>query len=202
MSDPTSEAIKSVAETAGKAIDVVAPGAEPIIRTTGGIIENALGYYIGDSLTHRRMRNLKRLQDETNEILLSRGATQTRQLSITLGAPLLTEAQNESRDELVTRARLLANAIDGDRPDRLRIEFIDVLKQLHPQDALVFETVMRTEPSPRESSQNVIAAELGLSQDSLYVSVQTLMKLGCLSGDSANFIVTPFGRELLLACQA
>ncbi|MCO6763715.1 DUF4393 domain-containing protein, partial [Streptomyces sp. EL5] len=53
---------------------------------------------------------------------------------------ILEAAQDETRDELKELwARLLANAMDATPQKNVRIEFITVLKQLNPLDALILQ---------------------------------------------------------------
>jgi hypothetical protein len=53
----TATATKALAVMASKALDLAAPGIKPIAQEAGGIIANALGFDIGDSLAHRRARS-------------------------------------------------------------------------------------------------------------------------------------------------
>jgi len=162
--DPTADATKAVVEVVSKALDLAAPGLKPVAREAGGIIANALGYYIGDKLTHVRIRNLARLEDETRGILGGRGVGIMREVSAAIGTPLLEAAEDEHRDELVSMwARLLANAMDPTKPDRLRLEYIDAVKRMHPQDALMLSMFKNMEAIGHNDARKFFTERLHIS---------------------------------------
>jgi hypothetical protein len=109
-------------------------------KVFGTLPQDTVGVLGGDWLHHIRIRNAYRLQRRTEEILSGRDAgRKTEPLSPSVAIPLLKAAQDESREEIQELwARLLANAMDRDRPQLNRV-FIDVLKELDVLEARIIK---------------------------------------------------------------
>lgn len=91
----------------------------------------------GEWLNEQRIMNLEQLRRRTEEILTARDSQQSHvEISPNILVPLAQAVSAESRDELQEMfARLLANAADPDRQNRVRREFIDLVSQMEPLDA-------------------------------------------------------------------
>ena len=115
-------------------------------------------------------------------------------------------AQEESREELLALwAKLLAAACDPARSNRVRRGFIEVVKELDPADAIVLRRLRTGTPQRSVGDARpkwmVLAAELGLEEDEVVVSLNHLAKLGCLESHRTLEVpqLSPLGRELLRA---
>jgi hypothetical protein len=86
---------------------------------------------------------------------------------------------------------------------RVRLSFINVVKQFDPLDARIL-TYMGKMTKPTIAWPNHIAQNLSMGVDEAQVSIENLIRLGCLVNQAANSAInmplTPFGRELLRAC--
>lgn len=84
----------------------------------------------------------------------------------------------------------------------MRLSFVNALKQFDPLDARVLMQ-FRVIPTASVAWPNHVAQSLGISVDEAAVSVENLIRLGCLmpqaAGNPINNPVTAFGRELLRA---
>jgi abortive infection alpha-like protein len=129
---------------------------------------------------------------------------QLKAVSPNIAIPLLEAAQDETGDELrEVWARLLANAMDPNRSSRVRLEFIETLKQFNPPDALLLNELVTT-PNMSPNSRDFLVNRLHLSRDEVVVSSQHLTKLGCIevsTTDRGNYGVLPYGKLLLSACE-
>ena len=156
----------------------------------------------GDWLGQVRIRNFARLNDRTEEILRFRGVAETAAVSPSLAVPLLRAAADENREEELW-ARMIATAMDPNRSNRVRRSFIETVARFDPLDAMIllklYETPGTLSPNPRD----FLASQLAVSSREIQVSVQHLDDLKCVRlpniGDTANFILTPYGSELVFA---
>jgi hypothetical protein len=132
MSDdptPYEKAIEETAKTTGKMVDLVRDGARAISPT----VADAYNFLMGDRLSHARKRNLDAIARETDNILRDRDVKDRSATPEQIAIPLLSAAEAESRDELRSLwSRLLANAVDPSRSERVRPEFIKLLQSLEP----------------------------------------------------------------------
>jgi len=115
---------------------------------------------------------------------------------------LLRGAYDESRDQLRELwAALIAAAMDPDRTGRVRLSFIDALRQFDPLDALVLKCRNDVSGSPTPNSLECVQIRLGAPLEEIMISVANLGRLNCAEYPSAIqfFGITPFGRGLLRA---
>ncbi len=132
------------------------------------------------------------------EILREREVEEVTQVSPNVAMQILTLAQDESRAELIELcARLLANVLDPLRGN-VRQLFIDTVKQMDPQDAMIHDG-----PATFNGTTiPVLASEINTNDDSIFVALDHLKSLGVLAYSRSRSLwkTTPFGREFLRAC--
>jgi hypothetical protein len=106
----------------------------------GNPIADAVGITIADPLRFIRTISLDWYSRRVDEILAKRDARKVKGAPPRIALEILEAAQDETRDELRELwARLLANAMDTSTQKNVRIEFVAVLRQLNPFDALVLQ---------------------------------------------------------------
>jgi hypothetical protein len=127
---PYEKAAEEMAKTTGKALDIV--------QSMSPAIANAYGWAIGDRIAAGREQNLDALRRKTERLFKQRDLKARKAIPEQIAIPLFEEAQRETRDEIQDLyAALLANAMDERFSDDVRPEFIQIVKNLQPTDALV-----------------------------------------------------------------
>jgi DNA-binding transcriptional ArsR family regulator len=177
---------------------------EVMLKPVTDIAENALGLIGGDWLTEKRARNRSRLKQKTEEILRSRSATLDTDPSPTVVIPLLTAAQDEGREELLSLwAALLAAGSDPTRRDRYRREFVGIAKRLEPVDAVVLKSLGKQGGRLQPDQGQHFAHEHGLSDDQLEIALDKLQDLGLVNANSrkmsGSVVMTSLAREMCFA---
>ncbi|HLM82698.1 MAG TPA: Abi-alpha family protein [Terriglobales bacterium] len=219
--NPIAEAAKAVAETSGKALDLVI-GLGRIVKPPA----DELAGILCDRLKFVRWKGQVALFEKSQRIMAERRLSRaTRELPLNFAIPLLTHAFLEEDDELQEAwARLLVNAGDASTEMELRVAYISILNGMSAFDVKNLSLMARASldapekgylpvletwdlPSStrvhEETSQNTgkISKELG-------ISLGNLNRLGCAApaygfGGMAIFqlmSVTHLGRALYLAC--
>lgn len=194
---PYDKAIEETAKAAGKALDVV--------RDVSPAISNVYGLLIGDRIAAAREKNLDEISRKTKKILEDRGVTERSAAPEQITIPLLEAAQSESREGLQTLwARLLANAIDPQRSEVVRPEFIKLVQMLEPLDARLLE-YLHTKPQELNPQKHQVYEALHCRPSAAVVSVDHLvvdMKCIRLIGGGGVLALTEIGIELMNAVQA
>ncbi len=131
------KAVEETAKATNKGLEVIHAAGSYIGEALGSLPADAVGLAGGDWLREARLRNLEKLRHRTDQIRKDRGVEdQSPELSPSILIPIAEAASNESRDDLQELfARLLANAADPNRDNRVRREFIELVSQLEPLDA-------------------------------------------------------------------
>ncbi len=205
VSNDEATAISAVAKASDRALEIVQQVGGFFGKVLGTIPEDAVGFLGGDWLHHVRVRNLAKLDEETDRILENRGPKPVLEpVSLSLAIPLITAAQDESRKELQEIwARLLANAMDKNRGG-VRLSFIETVKKFDPVDALVLLKLDEWRPVTDATERvNNFASALAVAPDEISTSLGRLIKLDCVYRNSMNneYEKTAFGRLLTNACR-
>jgi hypothetical protein len=217
VSDPGSgiEAFKAGAEAVTEVAKASRGWAGWVAQVLGDIPKDFLARYVGDRLREERIRNLKKLQAETEEFTAGIDEARKASASPNVGLLIMEAAMDESRDALQKLfASLLANAmVDGG--DKVRVEYIQAVKQMHPYDAYVLKRMpfypnLTKHPQHRPANWSAHdrdwlvaeAGQAGINSDDLSISLATLARLGCIHLPTGLFAyeLGPFGRRLLAAC--
>jgi hypothetical protein len=175
-----------------------------IRQALGTIPEDLLGIAVGDWLREKRKRNQARLAEKTKKILEARGISPEQEtISPLLFIAICEAALDEDRPELQDIwAKLLATAVDAARAHQVRANFIEIVKQLEPLDALV---LTRISPNLAQPIRNTIAQLLNRSPDEVEVALVNLARLNLVAGQYKDSVETGFAvmtstdRELLRA---
>lgn len=199
----SAKAVQEVAKLGAKVIDAAQTAAPFINRVLGSPLEDATGLLISDPLRAARILAQDWYRRRVTEILRARDIRDEELKAVppSIAVPLLEAAQDEARDELREFwARLLANAMDPGRSSRVRLEFIETLKQLTPQDALMLNEVA-TSPALRVD-RGFLTTGLRATHEEIDVSAQHLQKLGCLDLKTDKDLgLTSYGKLFLRACE-
>ncbi len=140
MGEETAKAVQEVAKAADNAVDAAREAARFFHRVLGNPITDFVGITISDPLRFVRTISLDWYARRVEEILENRDRKNQSGVPPRLALEILDAAQDETRDELRELwARLIANAMDETTRGNVRIEFVTVLKQLNPLDALVLQ---------------------------------------------------------------
>ncbi len=141
----SAEAVKELAKTTGKAIDLGEKLGTFMARIFGGTLEQGVGIW-QDKFKYKRLNNLishiERLSIKMNEIGLEGG--QLRLLSLKLGIPLLESASLEDGDYLQNLwANLTINAINLSSGVNLQRAHISTLEQMSELEAEILMTIYK-----------------------------------------------------------
>jgi hypothetical protein len=203
----SAKAVVELAKTAGKAIDLTSDFGAYLAKILGEVPADLIGLLGGDYLGQVRTRNLDKCVRKTKKIIDDRNA-ETEPVSLSIAIPLLREAENESREGVQDLwARLLANAMDRERSDQVRLEFIETIKQLNPRDALFLDYLDKfPRGSPSGNTRDELMSKFGLPESAVIVSLQHLVRLELAhnldqGGLPQKFTISFYGTELCKACQ-
>src|SRR5262249_23123844 len=142
---------------------------------------------VGDFVRHKRRKRAFELDQEYKKLLKDRGVNDPIDPSPSIAIPLLEAAVDEDREVLRDLcARLLANACDPARKDRVRASFIDLLKNLDPFDAEVLHILGTVPGQPSPNPRDYVIAKTRRSEDEVLVSFENLIELGCLVRPATN----------------
>jgi len=179
-----------------------------VVQPFAGVVQDAIGLAGGDWLSEMRTRNRKKLEEKTKRICEERGVEQLDEPNPTTIAPIITAAQDESREELQDIwAKLLAAALDPGRNRRFRREFTESVKRFEPSDALVLIELDRENVHGTHANHvKAISLRTGLSHNQIAVSFRNLINCGCFMRSPGvegqqfpihGVFVSPLGHELL-----
>jgi hypothetical protein len=181
----TAHAIEEAAKAAGKSVDAVTQGGMYVGWVLGDLPRDLVGIF-GDWLLHKRVRRWAEMCEETGG--RKRGIEHQQ-----AGSPSVA-AINEDREVLKQLwSKLLANALDPNRSKLVRPSLIELLRQLDPLDALIFDQVVKRRdeiPPPPSDLAEGLAQIFTVSRDETFLSLEHLHELGCLAA-SPNQIPRP-----------
>lgn len=181
--------------------ELVRMGMEVALKPVTDIASDVLGIAGGAWLheVHGRIRD--KLSRRTAEILKERDVQSPAEASPSILIPLLKEAQDENRDELLELwARLIAASMDANLVHLYRRQYVEIVKQLEPIDAVVLQQLAK--PSG-ENTRNRIAGALNIPHEQVEVSFANLYKLALgempekHTIQSGNWYITALGKEFL-----
>ena len=196
----TAKAAQEIAKASSNAIDAAREAAHFFNRVLGNPIADAVGITIGDPLRFVRILSIDWYSRRVDEILQQRNSRKLAGAPPRLAIEILDAAQDETRDELRELwAELIANAMDETTCKTVRIEFVGILKQLNPLDALVLQrlSTISTFISPHQFSQGQ-----HLDSNDAATSFLYLHDLKCLQESTTSryqFMLSPRGLALLKA---
>ncbi|ESQ93078.1 hypothetical protein ABAC460_02140 [Asticcacaulis sp. AC460] len=99
----------------------------------------------------------------------------------------------EEQEDLVKLwEALLEAAMDPTKARAVRRGFVETLKLFDPADALVFQFVSAL----RMQSLKDLVGCTPEPANSVYISIENLVKLRVVRGDTSDFILSPYGAEL------
>lgn len=192
---PYEKAIEETAKTIGKAVDVV--------RSAESAISNVYGWMIGDRIAEARARNADAFARKTKKIIEQRKLEDKRPIPEQIAEPLLEAAQSESRDELQEiYAALSANAMDPNYQNDVRPEFIQTVRSLQPIDLIVLRkaAAFRLTQTPVFREHQMFGEIAEIRQSAVQISLTHLQQLNCIRSHSQGLVISPYGQELLVAC--
>jgi hypothetical protein len=196
----TARAAQEIAKVADNVIDAARSAAPFFNRVLGNPIVDFVGITVADPLRFIRTLSLEWYARRVDEILAKRESKKPKGVPPRLALEILDAAQDETRDEIRELwAHLIANAMDEDTRSLVRIEFVTILKQLNPLDALVLQ---RLSTVADFINPNSFAQGQHLDTNDAALSFLYLLDLKCLqqAGDgSYNFKLSPRGIALLRA---
>lgn len=200
MTEAEAQAVKTVADTTGKVVDLVRDGGSFLARTVGTIPEDILGIAGGDWLHQQRRRNRAKMEAKTEALLEGFDKSRISDPSPSVVVPLMQAAADEGREALQDMwAALLARAmIDGGRG--VRREYFDAVRQMEPVDIMILRLFATLAPDDTSINVDGSAKALEVNDSELQVSYNALNRVGCLAvmhRGVGPYRLTSFGRELL-----
>lgn len=203
MSDEEAKAARALAPLGQVIVTEASNLARYVGRVLGTVPEDAVGLVIGDPLGFVRTAIAGQYDVWLDRLQTRRNVTITQPVSPSVAIPLIRAAYDESRPELQELwAGLIAAAMDPARSGRVRLSFIETLKQFDPLDALVLRARHTPQATPAIGPfADVLASTLGATRDEVLLSVDNLISLRCIERDGGNGLhVSRYGRALLAAC--
>ena len=181
-------------------------------KALGNTPENLVGYLFGDRLAVRRAENFIRLLEETKRRLDERGVAIVKPATLSIALPILRDAADEDREELVDLwARLLANAM-GPGASSVRYIFIEAVKAMDPMDARVLQFIHERKieriwrdhtEGPQDLTVRTLASRIDCRPDDVEVSLRHLTSLGFFDQHqfgNSDWALNATSREFLQAC--
>lgn len=157
--------------------ELIKIGMEVALRPVTDIASDILGVFGGAWLHEKHERIRRRLKEETEEIFRERGVREPQEPSPSVIVPLLTHAQNETREELLRIwAQLLAASMDPTRSHLYRREYVEIVRRLEPLDARVLKR-LPTSLAGHINQRNSFATEFKVNPGEIDVSFRNLVAL-------------------------
>jgi hypothetical protein len=202
LTDEQAKAVQSVSEFGTTVVNEGSNLARYMGRILGTVPEDAVGVVIGDPLRFVRTAIAAQYDILLDRILKRRDA-KTQPVSPSVAIPLMRAAYDEGRPELQELwASLIASAMDPARATRVRVSFIETLKQFDPLDAIVLKTRSEIRVSTNDNAISKIAVLLHYDATEIQLSVENLDRLKCIFYRSIlhEFTLSNYGSALLKAC--
>jgi len=138
LTDQQSKAVEATAKLGQTVIAESGELARYVGRVLGTLPKDVVGLFLGDPFHAVRTVIAAKLDGLVSELLVRRDVRNTEGVSPSIAIPLLKAAYDESRPELQKLwAGLIAAAMDPTRSDRVRLSFINAVRQFDPLDALL-----------------------------------------------------------------
>jgi len=216
------DATKAVAETGGKAIDLVSG----VARLFKGPTEALIGC-VEDKLKYVRWERQRAFIEKGDAHMRAKGlSAPSRALPLPFSVPLLTAAVLEEDDNLQdVWARLLVNAGDASTEMELRTAYVEILRGMSAFDVRNLAVMAKSSldfrgkvPIPILETWNLPNSATALDEaagageplsESVEMSINNLDRLGCIAFASSTFggrpifafaTVTSLGMALYRAC--
>jgi hypothetical protein len=208
ITNSQADAIKAVAELGKTVVEEGGQLARCIGKVLGTAPQDAVGIVLGDPLHFVRTAIALKYEELITKILQDRNVKETQPVSPSLAIPLLRAAYDENRPELQDLwAKLIAAAMDPSRSGRVRLSFVDALKQFDPLDAIVLKARYEQQGDLSPCPRDFLAKQWNRTPDEIELSAQNLQRLGCIRSSQtvepigwANFYITTYGRALVSVC--
>lgn len=202
MSDPGMDITKEATKTA--VVELIRPAQE--------IVADVLGGLFGDHLSNWRKakpawqeRNQREIAERAVKVMLDRGVTRASDDANPVHVEEIIDASKNTTDPKLKDmyARLIASAMDPKRVNLYRREFVQIVNQLEPLDALVLQLLSKPDMSGAEWIRK-IAKALMRAPDEVAVCGHNLERLGCAIHPATQFIeqgavLAALGRQLIAA---
>ena len=195
------KAVEATAKATEKALDVIAKTGGYVAEVLGDLPKNAVGL-LGDRVQHARRMRAAELDAAYRKKLADRGVTPVPP-SLSVSVPLIEAAVDETREGLKQCwENLLANAMDPNRSQRVRVDILAALKQLDPLDALLLKHLLLPDRLEGKRGRAVaLSEELRLDRREVNVSVDHLLELRLVYGTTETAKISDKGELFLLAVE-
>ncbi len=204
LTDEQAKAVQSASEFGTTVVKEGSNLARYAGRILGTVPEDAVGLVIGDPLHAVRTLIAGQYDIWLDKIFKRRKTTQIQPVSPSVAIPLMRAAYDESRPELQELwASLIAAAMDPSRASRVRISFIETLKQFDPVDALVLKQRASLTMQLNDNMIVRVSEALNVDKEEVFLSVQNLSRLNCVyyNNSISAFDLNPYGHALMRACE-
>jgi hypothetical protein len=184
--------------------ELVTIGMEVALKPITDIASDALGVAGGAWLHEQHIRVRRRLKARTAELFNERKVDAPIEPSPSIIIPLLSHAQEETRDELLDLwARLLAAAMDPKRSFDYRRDYVDIVRRLEPKDTSIL-ALLTDYNSQAIRTRPELSTQLDLRLEQIEIASRNLLALGLVTVPAGTFTVesgllyrTALGSELI-----
>ena len=198
--------------------EIVVPAVGPTIKEIGG--------YVGDNVRYFRFQNQVNILVKAQEKLKQSGISPGKVPSKLL-VPLLENGSLEDEESMVDKwANLLANAANPNYPSTVEASFIEILKQLSPNEVLILDKYydnyssekgwieVQNEQQQKKIKGSQLQQIIGLQTNDFEDAMNNLSRFGLLGsrgisfgpnqygGPESEIVMTRFGYMLVSACRA
>jgi hypothetical protein len=180
-----------------------------LARYVGAILgtapHDAVGIMLGEPLHAVRTLVAGALHMKVQRKLELWGVRETQPVSPSVAIPLIRAAYDESREELQNLwAALIAAAMDPARASRVRLSFIETLRQFDPLDALVLRTYTEIQGIENNNDNlGELARRVVRADDEVWLSIENLQRLNCFQQiypvTPRRVLISRYGRALVHA---
>jgi len=149
MSDEWAKAVQEVAKTSGQLIEVTQRVGSFISKIVGGASAQ-IGGILEDNAKLYRYKNLLNIADKVQAIHVQRRIDgKTVPMHLRLAIPMLDSAALEDDERLQdVWARLIANGTDPNFKESLHPGFIEIIRQMSPDEAIILNSFLKMENYP------------------------------------------------------
>ncbi len=184
--------------------ELITAGMEVVLKPVTDIASDALGIAGGAWLHEQHIRVRLRLKEKTAKLFKERRMENPVEPSPSIIIPLLAQAQEETREELLDLwARLLAAAMDPTRSFDYRREYVDIVRKLEPKDTSIL-ALLTDYNSQAIRTRNELSVQLELRFAQIDIAFRNLVALGLATVPPGSYTIdsgllyrTALGSELI-----
>ena len=197
LSEEDAKAIQELSKFGTASVELVHAFGSAVMGTLGTIPRRLVEKVFDSWVTPKQAENLIQIDNKRRAHLAARNVEDPQSISLDIGIPILEAASETSLEEIQDLwARLLASAQEVEKAPQIRLNYVETIRSLCPDDAAVFKALF--DATGDELTRKWVASTLHFSHDRVEVSLECLVRLGCATASAAvgRYYPSAFGREL------